>query len=200
MYVCVYLSHTQPLSTIQGLHLTPDNIEYWATFLHSSATIQDRVIHFGTGTLHEKLLEVPLGQIDPHATIVITVGLDNSHPNTPSTDTDPLVGISDGNNTNIWWITDSDNYPSYAPCTLSGGRGTHDDTRVPSGTKVPATFKLTFTPFYKYGSCETAQEGGYINTGRFNTQLDITKPLYLRVDRQDPSEQYYYHYFLVEIF
>jgi len=153
---------TQPLSTAQGLHLTPDNIEYWATFLHSSATVQDRVIHFGTGTTGEKLLEVPLGQIDPHATIVITVGLDNSHPNTP-TDTDPHVGISDGTNTNVWWITDLNNYPTYAPCLPSGG--THDDTRVSSGTKVPATFKLTFTPFHKYGSCETAQEGGYINTG-----------------------------------
>ena len=96
-YVCV--SYTQPLSTIQGLHLTPDNIVYWATFLHSSATI-DRVIHFRSGTLHEKLLEVPLGQIDPHATIVITVGLDNSHPNT-LTDSDPRIGISDGDNTNI---------------------------------------------------------------------------------------------------
>ena len=193
MYVCVYLFHTQPLSTIQGLHLTPDNIEYWATFLHSSATIQDRVIHFGTGAANEKLLEVPLGQIDPHATIVITVGLNNSHPNTPA-DSDPRIGISDGTNTNVWWIADL----TTAPCGTS--RGTHDDTRVSSGTKVPATVKLTFTPFYKYGSCETAQEGGYINTGRFNTQLDITKPLYLHVDRGGAHEQYYFHYFLVEIY
>ena len=42
-------------------------------------------------TAYEKLLEVPLGQIDPHATIVITVGLDNSHPNTPSTESDPSI-------------------------------------------------------------------------------------------------------------
>jgi len=50
--VCVnnVLLPTQPLSTVQGLHLTPDNIKYYASFLHSSATIQDRVIHFETGT------------------------------------------------------------------------------------------------------------------------------------------------------
>ena len=96
--VCVnnVLLPTQPLSTVQGLHLTGDNIEYWATFLHSSAAIQNRVIHFGTGTANEKLLEVPLGQIDPHATIVITVGQNNSHPSTPSADSDPEIGISDG--------------------------------------------------------------------------------------------------------
>ena len=183
---------------MQGLHLTPDNIEYFATFLHSSATIQDRVIHFGSGTANEKLLEVPLGKIDPHATIVITVGLDKSHPNTASTDSDPNIGISDGTNSNIVFIHDLDNYPSGSPCYLRDG--SHDNTLISSGTKVPAMFKLTFTPFYKYGSCETAQEGGYINTGRFNTQLDITKPLYLRVDRNNANEEYYYYYFLVEIY
>ena len=105
---------------------------------------------------------MPLGQIDPHATIVITVGLDNSHPNT-RTDSDPRIAISDGTNTNMVHIHDLGNYPGLAPCFLI--TGTHDNTLVSSGTKVPATFKLTFTPFYKYGSCETAQEGGYINTG-----------------------------------
>ena len=197
--VCVnnVLLPTQPLSKVQGLHLTPDSIRYLASFLDSSATIQDRVIHFGTGTANEKLLEVPLGQIDPHATIVITFGLDNSHPNTPA-ESDPLIGISDGTNSNVMYIQDLSNYGSYPPCRPTSG--THDNTLVSSGTKVPATFKLTFTPFYKYGSCETAQEGGYINTGRFNTQLDITKPLYLRVDRDQASEEYYFHYFLVEIY
>ena len=139
---------------------------------------------------------MPLGQIDPHATIVITVGLDNSHPNTP-TDHDPYIEISDGSNTNLILMVDRSNYND-PPCRLFNG--IHDNTLVSSGTKVPATFKLTFTPFYKYGSCETAQEGGYINTGRFNTQLDITKPLYLRVERSDANEQLYYHYFLVEIY
>ena len=125
--VCVnnVLLPTQPLSTVQGLHLTPDNIRYLASFLHSSATIQDRVIHFGTGTANEKLLEVPLGQIDPHATIVLTFGLNNSHPNTPS-ESDPRIGISDGTNTNTWWIVDLNNYPSSPPCRPSGG--THDNT------------------------------------------------------------------------
>ena len=197
--VCVnnVLLPTQPLNTVQGLYLTPDNIEYWATFLHSNATIQDRVIHFGTGTTNEKLLEVPLGQIDPHATIVITVGLDNSHPNTPA-DSDPVIAITNSRNRNVMSIRDLGNYGSAPPCRPASD--TQDGTLVSSGTKVPATFKLTFTPFYKYGSCETAQEGGYINTGRFNTQLDITKPLYLRVYRDQAPEEYYFHYFLVEIY
>ena len=198
IYVRTYLITfpTQPLSTVQGLHVTPDNVRYLANYLDNSATIQDRAIYFATGTSNEKLLEVPLGQIDPHATIVITVGLDNYRPNVPI-DTDPYIGISDGTWVNKIWIREK-SISASAPCGIYNGA--QDSTSVASGTRVPAAFKLTFTPFYKYGSCETAQEGGYINTGRFNTQLDITKPLYLRVDRQTSSEVYYFRYFLVEIY
>ena len=176
--------------------MTPDNVRYLANYLDNSATIQDRAIYFTTGTIYEKLLEVPLGEIDPHATIVITVGLDNYRPNVPI-DTDPYIGISDGTYVNKIWIREKSIHAS-APCGIYGGL--QDSPSVVSGTRVPAAFKLTFTPFYKFGRCETAQDGGYINTGRFNTQLDITKPLYLRVDRGDAAEQYYFRYFLVEIY
>ena len=91
---------------MNGLQLTSGNIRYFASFLHSSVDIQERVIHFPSGTANEQLLEVPLGQVDPHATIVITVGLDHSHPNTPGIDSDFIVGISDGTNSNTQWITD----------------------------------------------------------------------------------------------
>ena len=95
-------------------------------------------------------------------------------------------------------IVDKANYPGIPPCYPLPG--SHDDARISSGTEVPSMFKLTFTPFYKYGACETAQEGGYINTGRFDTQLDISKPLYLRMYRSNAVEQYYFNYFDVEIY
>ena len=66
------------------IHFTPDNIQYYASYLHSSVDIQDRVIHIGPGSANEKLLEISIGHIDPHATIIITVGLNKSHPNTPA--------------------------------------------------------------------------------------------------------------------
>ena len=68
--------------------MTPQNIEFYATYLHSSVDVQGRVIHFGTGVGNEKLIEVPLGEIDHHASypIVTTVGIDKSHPNTASVD------------------------------------------------------------------------------------------------------------------
>ena len=92
---------------------------------------------------------------------------------------------------------DVDNYPAYSPCEV--WPGTHDSTQITAGTQVSSTFKLTFSPFDKFGFCETAQEGGYINTGTFNSQIDITKPLFLIVKRSGATEQYYFHYFMVEI-
>ena len=178
--------------------MTPKNIEFYATFLDSDVDIQARAIHFGTGVANEKLLEVPIGEVDPHATIVISVGIDKSHPNTASVDTDPNIGISDGTNENLFRMWDVNNYPSNSPC--QPWPGSHDGTLITSGTQVSSTFKLTFTPFNKFGFCETAQQGGYINTGTFNSQIDITKPLFLTVKRSQAREQYYFHYFMVEIY
>ena len=178
--------------------MTPKNIEFYATFLHCGVDIQERVIYFGSGVAHAKLVEVPIGHVDQHATIVITVGLDKSHPNTASIDADAVVGISDGTNENLFILVDVNNYPALSPCRPISGA--HDNSPSTSGMRVPSSFKLTFIPFNKFGFCETAQEGGYINTGTFSSQIDITKPLFLTVRRHNASELYYYHYFKVEIY
>ena len=190
--VCVPSS--QPL---RRMLLTPDNIRNFASYLHSSVDIQDRVIHVGPGSLNEKLLEVPLGEIDPRATIIITVGLDKSHPNTLGIDSDPHVGISDGTIQNLQFMGDASNSAA-VPCGTVNGQS--DDMQVSPDTPVPATFKLIFTPFYKYGACETAQEGGYINTGTFDGQIDTSKPLFLYWSRNNSGEEYFVHFFDVEIY
>ena len=184
--------------------LTPKNIEFHATFLHSDVDIQERVIHFGHGlpgviVNNGKLIEVPLGGIAPHDTIVITLGLDKAYVNNASVDSDPIVGITDGTHKNLFAIWDANNYPQASPCHVKYRTGTHDNAKVSSGTQAPSTIKLTFAPFSKFGFCETAQEGGYINTGTFNAQIDITKPLFLTVERSHAYEEYYFHYFKVEI-
>ena len=186
------------LQPSRELLLTPYNIEFYATFLKPDADVKGRIIHFGPGVANERLLTVPIGEIDPHATIVVTVGLEKSRFNTASVDCDPGIGISDGTSENQFWIVDVNNYPSLSPCYPTSG--TQDHAKVAAGTPVSGTFKLTFSPFNKLGICETAQEGGYINTGTFNAQMDVFKPLFLTVRRDHASEQYYFHYFKVEIY
>ena len=189
---------SRPVSNMRRMLLTSDNIRYFASSLHSSVNTEGRVIHVGPVPTFAVLLEVPLGNIDPRATITITVGLDKSHPNTAGIDSDLHVGISDGTTDNVQYMNDVSNYPT-APCGPVNAQ--NDNIQISTGTTVPATFKLIFTPFYKYGACETAQEGGYINTGTFNNQIDTSKPLFLRWSSgNDAGEEYFVHFFDVEIY
>jgi hypothetical protein len=151
-----------------------------------------------TTDTENKLLEVPLGTVDSRATIVITVGLDKSHPSTTGVDADFTVGISDGTNNNQQYIVDVDNYGNNPSCYPDSA--SHDNNITPPGTPFPSTLKLTFIPFYKYGACETAQEGGFIETGTFNAQIDTSKPLSLSVFRHTAPEQVFLHYIRVEIY
>ena len=181
------------------MYLTPDNIRYWASHLHSSVDIQQRVIHFGSGAENDLLIEVPLGEIDPRATIVVTVGLDESRMNSAAADSDPKIGLWDGTNNNAQKIRDVSNYGNYLPCHAVNSTA-RDGELVPTDTPFPSVVKLTFIPFYRYAACETAQLGGYINTGTFSFQLDTTKPLFLIVHREGPHEEMFFRYFRVEIF
>ena len=65
-----------------------------------------------------------------------------------------------------------------------------DDTLVSEETKAPSTFKFTLLPWQRLGYCETAQEGGYVNVGKFRDQLDPSKPLYLELNSQYGVEDY----------
>lgn len=197
MFTHTTILYFQPLSKNKGLFITPDNVRSLATFLHSSASISDRIIHFGSGSrLHEELLRVPLagqGELDPHSTIRVTVGL---KPHSPPVDSDNEIAITDGTNSNQLFIHDTNNYPNTA-CYLTDG--THENVRVPSGTPQASQYVLLFEPFHGYGSCSSAQLGGYVNLGHFNKQVDVSKGLSLVVNRNHAAETYNYYYFMVEI-
>ena len=136
----------------------------------------------------EKILEVPLGSIETHASIRLTVGLDSTAANVP-TDHDLTFAISDGTNENQITTVDPGSYIDTSPCRLLAG--THTNNLVSRNVQYPAQFTMIFRPFFKYGACYTAQNGGYVNVGKFAAQIDTTKPLSLVVRRDnDPGEQY----------
>ena len=185
------------------LLLISKNIESYATLLSPTFDKQERVIHFGPGDTHDgTLLNVPIGQIDPQATIVVTVGLNKTHINNPSIRSHPALGISDGTFENLFYIRDVRDYAQLGsigiPCHQN--IGSSDLTYVNAGTPVSATFKLTFIPLNQFGFCETAQEGGYLNTATFLPPIDINKPLFLTARRNLVASDYYFHYIKVEIY
>ena len=108
------------------------------------------------------------------------------------------IGISDGTYNNIQLLVDINNYPTLPPCYPIDG--SNDGVMVSGNTTVPSTFTLTFIPYWKYAACQTAQEGGYLNTGTFNNKIDPEKPVFVRVFRHHAFEQVFIRYLKVESF
>ena len=184
----------QPLSkSRRALFITPDNIRHLADYLDNSVSIYDQYIYFGSGSTSEKLIDIPLlepGETDSQSSIRLTAAFD---PDAVTTDSDIRVGISDGTYYNQFYIYDTS--ASYA-CAPYGG--SHQSNTVHQNYHT-GEVTLLFHPFHRYGACSTRHDGGYVNTARFSTQLDITKGLSLQVNRDSYSERYKIYYFIVEI-
>ena len=114
-----------------------------------------------------------------------------------SGDSDPGIGISDGVNVNKFHILDTNNYNDLTPCYIFPAEGSSEINRVTT-RRVSPQFTLLFSPFYKYGACSSAQDGGYLNVGTFNKQVDPANGLSFVVYRHGAHEQYKFSYFLVE--
>ena len=134
------------------------------------------------------------GELDPQSTIRVTVGL---KPHSQPVDSDNYIAITDGTNSNYFIIVDSLNYPNFRACFHIDG--SYENDIVPSGTRQASQYVLLFEPFHRYGACSSAQLGGYVNPGHFNSQLDVSKGISLVVKRDAAAETYNYYYFMVEI-
>lgn len=186
----------QPFSTPKSILISPDTVRYYASFIHSTASINNLTIQFsGTGGIgHEELLCIPLttaGELTPQSLIRITVGT-----NPPAADNDPKVGISDGINSNQFLlIEDASSSTIIAnPCDVVNGLQT--GRSGPVGSPVAGGYTLLFDPAHQFGSCMS--NNGFATNGRFNSRVDASKGLSLVVHRDDPTEQYVFHYFLIE--
>ncbi len=187
-------SPQQPLSQpSHGLFITPDNIRHLATYLDDSVSTTARYISISTGTLNEKLIEVPLagpGELDSQVTIRLTVGF---YPGVITTDSDIRVGISDGSYYNQFYIGDTTESIVCTPIS-----GSHEANPV-GENYATGEVTLYFQPFHKYGACHSSRDGGYTNVATFSSQLDPTKGLSLLVNRDNENEKYRIYYFLVEV-
>ena len=176
--------------------ITHENVRSKATFIQTSASISNRMINFRSRSKYEKLLEIPLGAQCGTDVILVTIGIDKKYQN--SRDSDLRIILSDGKTDNIYQTVDIRDYPNYAPCHPLDA--VHDKRLVARGTKAPSTFKFMFSPHTGYTYCETAQEGGFINSGTFKRKLDVSKPLLLRLSSEDGGENYSIHYINVELY
>ena len=185
-----YIYSLQSLSTSKTMLIEPDTVQFYASFIDSSASITATTIEFGRGSSREELLRVPIAVPNPQAMIRITVGM-----NPPEDDNDPAVGISDGVNRNQFaLVEDGDSNRDLNPCEIRGG--SHNGQRAPHGDPVAGTYVMLFDPLHRFGSCST--NNGFATAGEFNDFVDASKGLSLVVHRDGSSEEYVFHYFLVE--
>ena len=133
---------------------------------------------------------------DESIAIQITVSLNGRMLN--ECDRDPILGLTNGNTTNLFVILDITNYPTQ-PCRLATTSGTVG--KVLNTGPVPDQFTFLFKPAERFGACSTAQQGGYVNVGIFNNQLDLSSGINFQINRDDKiHEDFLFYYFLVEIF
>ena len=192
---CIYgFLKLQPLSSSKTILITPDTVKFYASFIHSTGTVNDLTIQFSSGTANQELLRVPItapGELTPQSLIRITVGM---NPPT-STDNDPTVGISDGVNRNQFQLLETTiSSTNVNPCDVHNG--VQNGRRGPTGNPVAGGYTLLFDPIHRFGSCKT--NNGFATDGRFNSQIDASKGLSLVVHRDNANERYFFHYFLIE--
>ena len=65
------------------------------------------------------------------------------------------------------------------------------DNNLVTTRRVSPQFTFLFSPFYKYGACSSAQDGGYLNVGTFNNQVDPTKGINLVIHGDNDLHENY---------
>ena len=192
MHNYVISHNTAAGSSNKDLFLTPRNLGYYAQMMDNTISVSNgRLIHVAAGTPDGRFLTVPLTQfgeqLNNDTIIRVTVGIKPKN-----VDSDPKIGITDGHAINEIAIPDSTHH---IPCVLAGG----SNHALPANIPPPSEVTMNFQPYHRYGSCSTAQNGGYINVGIFPTQLNITKGLSLVARRDNErGEVYDFYYFRVQ--
>ena len=182
--------------------ITPRYAQKHATFISTVVRFTDTSIYFGTGGINRTLLEVPLiptGRYTRNESIAIqiTVSMNGGMLNSGH-DRDPIIGVTDGNTTNLFVILDINNYRTHPPCFPTSASGNVD--KFLSSGPVPDQFTFLIKPAERFGACSSAQQGGYVNVGIFNNQLDLSRGIKLQIRQAESHEDYRFYYLLVEIF
>lgn len=189
----IYIS----LQSFESILITPETVRFYAPVIHSSATINDRSIHFSSGSKSDLLLQVPIAvpnRLPKDAKIRVTVGVRPA-----AGDNDPWIGITDGTKSHRFAIinTGVPNSSNVLQCGVHATEGTDERITANVGNPVPSQYTMLFDPFHRSGFC--SNNGGYSTAAKFHTALDATKGLDVFIQRDvSGNEEYDFHYILVE--
>lgn len=185
--------------------INPDNIRSLSHFLHPGYTIGPRSVVFPNVDSGKDLFAVPLAspkELSPGAMIRITIGMRPPELGMGETST-PAIGLKDYYGINAFAILDTSFYNETAPCIPADGDPAlteHENNLVPEDTPHSSQYVMVFDPFHRYGTCSSAQNGGYTNVATFKYFLDVRSGVELcGLSGLYDGETYEFYYFIVEL-
>ena len=163
-----------------------------------------------TGDNYQRALQVQLIAPDllksnDNITVTITAAFDTTLAD--SGDHDISLGISDGVSFIGFIANDKTNYGTLSPCRKIEGDVTNNALRNPAQGNGPTVssrnysseIKIQIKPTEQCGSCHTEHDEGYVNIQNYQPMIDLSKPLYFEVYRQNPAERYRIKYIVVDV-
>ena len=191
--------------TFKELYMTPLLLEAYASYIDSSSVITANQITFNAGSIKDALLlRIPLvkaGILKDGTPLTVEITVANDVSIGQSIDSDPSYGVSDGTSFIGILTVDQKQYCCnhyFYPC--HGVQGTSGDTFTDkevfdktSSSQVakfyPDQFAFTFKLEKSWGSCFTAQGGGFSKTVSYTRQLLPSQGLSLEVYKMHKSER-----------
>ena len=191
--------------TFKELYMTPLLLEAYASYIDNSSVITANQITFNAGSIKDALLlRIPLvkaGILKDGTPLTVEITVANDVSIGQSIDSDPSYGVSDGTSFIGILTVDQKQYCCtnyFYPC--HGVQGTSGDTFTnktvfdkTSTSQVakfyPDQFVFTFKLERSWGSCFTAQGGGFTKMVHYTRQLLPSQGLSLEVYKMHKSEK-----------
>lgn len=182
--------------------MNPLWLETHASYINCQHTVSAFQLTFKAGSVMQAaLLKVPLvaagvlqdsTRLTTHITVFHDVSIGKAE------DSDIAYGISDGSRFVGFEACDKGNYPDHAPCygvegisgvSLSSIRHIDHTSSKTKDNGYPGQFVFTLQLDERWGSCYTAQDGGFTKTTSYNNRLMFSKGLSLEVYKGDSGER-----------
>ena len=180
--------------------MTPSWLETHASYINSARSSTNEQLTFEPGNRRAAaLLKVPIipaGILTDSSLITLKVVLSLDEDIGKKEDSDPSLGVSDGESFVGFGMVDENNYGHYSPCPgvegISGNSLTevkHINKNSPSLDTYTGQFVITLKLNERWGLCSLAQDGGFEYKVEYNKRLRLSNGLTLEVYKDDRYER-----------
>ena len=181
--------------------MTPSWLETHASYINSARSSTNEQLTFEPGSLSSaallKVLIIPAGILTDLSLITLKIffSLDEDIGKNDY-DSDPRLGVSDGESFVGFEMVNEKNYGRHSPCYgVEGTSGNSLTDRKIIGDSSSSQdiytgqFVITLKLDERWGLCSLAQDGGFENKVEYNKRLRLSNGLTLEVYKDNGSER-----------